>query len=276
MRKEGPLLNKKLIAIDLDGTTLNQDSMITSKTKETLKKAINAGHHVSIATGRPFRMSHQFYQQLELTTPMVNFNGALVHIPNQHWDGERETLINREIAFEILSQKKQLNLDFIAAENRDTFFIDSFDFFDEKIFASSRPGEKNLLSPKNLTTNPTSLLVRTDKRFAGAVSAELTRQFGSYVDVRTWGGPTAILEIVSKGIQKAKGVQEIANYLSIDQKDVIAFGDEHNDLELLDYAGLGVAMTNGTDQLKGIANDVTPLSNQEDGLAVYLEKLLKL
>lgn len=276
MRKEGPLLNKKLIAIDLDGTTLNQDSMITSKTKETLKKAINAGHHVSIATGRPFRMSHQFYQQLELTTPMVNFNGALVHIPNQHWDGERETLINREIAFEILSQKKQLNLDFIAAENRDTFFIDSFDFFDEKIFASSRPGEKNLLSPKNLTTNPTSLLVRTDKRFAGAVSAELTRQFGSYVDVRTWGGPTAILEIVSKGIQKAKGVQEIANYLSIDQKDVIAFGDEHNDLELLDYAGWGVAMANGTDQLKGIANDVTPLSNQEDGLAVYLENLLKL
>lgn len=268
-------MNKKLIAIDLDGTTLNQDSMITSKTKETLKKAINAGHHVSIATGRPFRMSHQFYQQLELTTPMVNFNGALVHIPNQHWDGERETLINREIAFEILSQKKQLNLDFIAAENRDTFFIDSFDFFDEKIFASSRPGEKNLLSPKNLTTNPTSLLVRTDKRFAGAVSAELTRQFGSYVDVRTWGGPTAILEIVSKGIQKAKGVQEIANYLSIDQKDVIAFGDEHNDLELLDYAGWGVAMANGTDQLKGIANDVTPLSNQEDGLAVYLEKLLK-
>ncbi|EGO9939460.1 Cof-type HAD-IIB family hydrolase [Enterococcus faecium] len=269
-------MNKKLIAIDLDGTTLNQDSMITSKTKETLKKAINAGHHVSIATGRPFRMSHQFYQQLELTTPMVNFNGALVHIPNQHWDGERETLINREIAFEILSQKKQLNLDFIAAENRDTFFIDSFDFFDEKIFASSRPGEKNLLSPKNLTTNPTSLLVRTDKRFAGAVSAELTCQFGSYVDVRTWGGPTAILEIVSKGIQKAKGVQEIANYLSIDQKDVIAFGDEHNDLELLDYAGWGVAMANGTDQLKGIANDVTPLSNQEDGLAVYLEKLLKL
>lgn len=276
MRKEGPLLNKRLIAIDLDGTTLNQDSMITSKTKETLKKAINAGHHVSIATGRPFRMSHQFYQQLELTTPMVNFNGALVHIPNQHWDGERETLINREIAFEILSQKKQLNLDFIAAENRDTFFIDSFDFFDEKIFASSRPGEKNLLSPKNLTTNPTSLLVRTDKRFAEAVSAELTRQFGSYVDVRTWGGPTAILEIVSKGIQKAKGVQEIANYLSIDQQDVIAFGDEHNDLELLDYAGWGVAMANGTDQLKGIANDVTPLSNQEDGLAVYLEKLLKL
>ena len=94
---------------------------------------------------------------------------------------------------------------------------------------------------KNLTTNPTtSLLVRTDKRFAGAVSAELTRPFGSYVDVRTWGGPTAILEICFKGNPKAKRrAKRFANYLSIDQKDVIAFGDERNDLELLDYAGWG-------------------------------------
>ncbi|WP_165007163.1 MULTISPECIES: Cof-type HAD-IIB family hydrolase [unclassified Enterococcus] len=269
-------MNKKLIAIDLDGTTLNQDSMITAKTEETLKKAINAGHYVSIATGRPFRMSYQFYQQLQLKTPMVNFNGALVHIPNQRWAGEKETSINRDIAFEILAQKKQLNLNFIAAENRETFFIDSLDFFDEKIFASTRPGQKNILSPKNLTTDPTSLLVRTEKRFAEQVSTELTRQFGDYVDVRTWGGPMAILEIVSKGIEKAKGVHQIANYLEIEQKDVVAFGDEHNDLELLEYAGWGVAMANGTEQLKGVANDITEQTNQEDGLAAYLEKLLKL
>ncbi|MGM9902546.1 HAD superfamily hydrolase [Enterococcus sp. 10A9_DIV0425] len=269
-------MNKKLIAIDLDGTTLNHESIITSKTEQTLRKAMNAGHHVSIATGRPYRMSAHFYQQLNLTTPMVNFNGALVHIPNQQWSGEKETLINKEIVFEILAQKKQLNLDFIAAENRDTFFIDSFDFFDEKFFASTHPKPENLLSPHNLTTNPTSLLVRTEKQYAQKVSDELTRQFGKQVDVRTWGGPTAILEIVSKGIEKAKGVHQIANFLEIDQKDVIAFGDEHNDLELLEYAGWGVAMANGTDQLKSVANDITEHTNQEDGLATYLEKLLAL
>ena len=269
-------LNRKHIAIDLDGTTLNPDSIITSKTEETLKKAINAGHHVSIATGRPFRMSYHYYQQLGLSTPMVNFNGALVHIPNQYWTHEKETSIDKRIVFEILAQKRQLNLDFIAAENRETYFIDSFDFFDEKIFAASNPSPQNLLSPKNLTTDPTSLLVRTEKCYAEQVSAELTRQFGNFVDVRTWGGPMAILEIVSKGIEKAKGVHRIANYLDIDQKDVIAFGDEHNDLELLEYAGWGVAMKNGTDQLKGVANDVTEHTNQEDGLATYLEDLLAL
>ena len=78
---------------------------------------------------------------------MVNFNGALVHIPNQDWTHEKETSIDKRIVFEILAQKRQLNLDFIAAENRETYFIDSFDFFDEKIFAASNPSPENLILP---------------------------------------------------------------------------------------------------------------------------------
>ena len=81
---------KKLIAIDLDGTTLNQDSIITDKTAKTLRRAIEDGHSVVIATGRPYRMSKNFYQQLQLTTPMINFNGALVHLPGKKWADEQE------------------------------------------------------------------------------------------------------------------------------------------------------------------------------------------
>ena len=268
-------MNQKLIAIDLDGTTLNNESKISTKTAATLKKAIDAGHYVSIATGRPYRMSHQFYKELNLKTPMVNFNGALVHLPEQKWAGERETLIKREIVFDILAQKQALNLDFIAAENKETFFIDSLDFYDSKFFAAPAT-ENNLLSTKNLTTDPTSLLVRTQTQYAQQVSDSLMSQYGEFVDVRTWGGPTAILEIVSKGIQKAKGVHQVADYLNISKENVVAFGDEHNDLEMLEYAGWGVAMSNGTDELKQVANDVTQKSNQEDGLADYLEAYLSL
>ncbi|MBP6360057.1 MAG: HAD hydrolase family protein, partial [Enterococcus sp.] len=70
-------MTKKLIAIDLDGTTLNSHSLISPRTASVLKKATAAGHYVSIATGRPYRMSAQFYLQLQLETPMVTFNGAL-------------------------------------------------------------------------------------------------------------------------------------------------------------------------------------------------------
>lgn len=114
---------KKLIAIDLDGTTLNQDSKITDKTARTLRRAIQDGHSVVIATGRPYRMSKNFYQELQLTTPMINFNGALVHLPDKQWDGEQETSFNRKIVFDLMAEKKNLKLDFIAAENRDNFLL---------------------------------------------------------------------------------------------------------------------------------------------------------
>ena len=84
------------------------------------------------------------------------------------------------------------------------------------------------------------------------------------------------MEIVPKGVQKAMALSIVAHSLDVQSKNIIAFGDEHNDLELLDYAGWGVAMQNATNQLKAVANDVTPKTNDEDGLADYLEEFLAL
>lgn len=267
-------MTKKLIAIDLDGTTLNSQSLISQRTASVLQKATEAGHYVSIATGRPYRMSAQFYQQLQLETPMVTFNGALVHKPNVAWPYERELSIQKEIAFEILAQKERLHLDFVAAENRETFFIDRLGNFEGEFFATEKITEANLF--RNLKSNPTSLLVKTQHEVSKEVSASLIEQFKDSVDVRTWGGPHAILEIVPKGVQKAMALSVVAHSLGIQPKDIIAFGDEHNDLELLDYAGWGVAMQNGTEQLKAVANDVTTKNNDQDGLADYLEEYLAL
>lgn len=267
-------MTKKLIAIDLDGTTLNRHSQISPRTMTALKKASAAGHHVCIATGRPFRMSAQFYKELDLDTPMVNFNGGLVHKPYQKWAFEKEHSIQKEIAFEILAQKESLNLDFVAAESRDTFYINRLEDFESSFFAADKATEENLFN--NLKTNPTSLLIKTKHEFSAHVSATLMKQFKNEIDVRTWGGPNAILEVVPKGVQKAMALAVVAESLRIKPKDILAFGDEHNDLELLAYAGWGVAMKNGTDQLKGIANDVTEKTNDEDGLAEYLEQYLAL
>ena len=81
---------------------------------------------------------------------------------------------------------------------------------------------------------------------------------------------------VVTGVQKAMALSIVAHSLDVQSKNIIAFGDEHNDLELLDYAGWGVAMQNATNQLKAVANDVTPKTNDEDGLADYLEEFLAL
>lgn len=267
---------KKLIAIDLDGTTLNEESKITDKTAKTLHRAIEDGHSVVIATGRPYRMSKNFYQELKLTTPMINFNGALVHLPEKKWAGEQETSIHRKIVFDLIEEKKNLKLDFIAAENRETFFIDDLNFFDQHFFASDFATNENLLTVHTLRTNPTSVLLRSQPENVASVSKELKQQFGQEVEVNTWGGPNPVLEVVAKGIQKAHGLKHVIDDFNIKKEDVIAFGDEHNDVDMLKFAGWGVAMANGTDQLKAVANDITEKTNAEDGMADYLAKYLDL
>ena len=269
-------VKKQPIHDDLDGTTLNQDSKITDKTARTLRRAIQDGHSVVIATGRPYRMSKNFYQELQLTTPMINFNGALVHLPDKQWDGEQETSFNRKIVFDLMAEKKNLKLDFIAAENRETFFIDDLNFFDQHFFASDFATNENLLTVNTLRTNPTSVLLRSQPENVGSVSEELKQQYGHEVEVNTWGGPNPILEVVAKGIQKAHGLRRVIDHLNMKQEDILAFGDEHNDVEMLKFAGWGVAMANGTDQVKSVANDVTGKPNTEDGMADYLTKYLDL
>ena len=78
----GEIMNKQhLIALDLDGTLLTDNKIISTRTKHTIAKAKEQGHIVVISTGRPFRASYDYYKELGLNTPIVNFNGAYVHHP---------------------------------------------------------------------------------------------------------------------------------------------------------------------------------------------------
>ena len=74
---------KKMIAIDLDGTLLKSDGTLSDYTVAIIKKIQEQGHLVIITTGRPYRMALEFYKILGLKTPMINFNGSLIHIPEK-------------------------------------------------------------------------------------------------------------------------------------------------------------------------------------------------
>ena len=82
------VMDQHLIALDLDGTTLNNQSKLTNETITTLRALARDGHIVSIITGRPYRIAKHIYDEIGIKTPMVNFNGALTHIPHEHWDKE--------------------------------------------------------------------------------------------------------------------------------------------------------------------------------------------
>ncbi|GAW99660.1 Cof-type HAD-IIB family hydrolase [Secundilactobacillus mixtipabuli] len=268
-------MTRKLIALDLDGTTLNNEATLSKKTVATLKSAVKAGHVVSIVTGRPNRLSQGYYDQLGLTSPMINFNGSLGHMPHKHWQDEYQYTFDRDIVLDLLKHQQEFNIQLIAAEGKHLFLAHQTAATQVGFFPTVLTHDQQL-SPATLTQNPTSMTIAVDRPLQKRLQAYIENRFGSSVDVAPWGGPNSVLEVCAKGVQKAVGVERLANYYHIDQQNVIAFGDEHNDKEMIEYAGRGVAMSNATDQLKAIADDVTQLNNDQDGMAEYLSKALKL
>ncbi|MDZ7835334.1 MAG: Cof-type HAD-IIB family hydrolase [Alkalibacterium sp.] len=270
-------MKRKLIALDLDGTTLNDHSEISQRTKKTLTRLRNDGHIVSIVTGRPYRNSYYYYKQLELDTPIVNFNGAWLHNPaDLSWRYGYHKTLSKDLALSMLSLKTNPEVQLIAAESRSDIYIEGEyepypDFFPEGIHMSKQ------LRPEILLEDPTSVGVFTvTRQYQPEIEQKIIDTYKNSVEVRMWGGDTPCLEVVAAGVQKAMGLERIARSYNLNRSDIIAFGDQENDFEMIQYAGHGVVMSNGSDRLKKISNDITYKNNHEDGLSDYLERYFKL
>jgi Cof subfamily protein (haloacid dehalogenase superfamily) len=264
-----------LIALDLDGTLLRDDKTISHKTKTILKEAKDLGHVVMIATGRPFRSSELYYRELSLDTPIVNFNGAFIHHPLDKSWGNYHYPLDIKVAKDIVDTCRSYHFYNIVAEVMDDVY---FHYHDEKLmeifgFGNPKITTGDLVS--YLHDSPTSLLIHTEEEELSPLRHQLSELHAEVIEHRSWAAPWHVIEIIRRGLNKAVGIKKAADYYNIPRERVIAFGDEDNDLEMLEYAGHGIAMGNGIDLVKNIANDVT-LSNEEDGVATYLAQLLNL
>jgi 5-amino-6-(5-phospho-D-ribitylamino)uracil phosphatase len=269
------MIKKHLISLDLDGTLLKDDKTISAKNKKILRKAREQGHIVMIATGRPFRSSEMYYNELELDTPIVNFNGAFIHHPKNHQWGTFHSPMDINVAKEIVDACRSFHFYNIIAEVMDEVY---FHYHDEKlldIFSLGNP-KTTVGDLRNfLNDSPTSLLIHTDEKELIKIRQHLSDVHAEVIDHRSWAAPFHVIEIIKSGLNKAVGLKRAADYFQIPSERIIAFGDEDNDLEVLEFAGHGIAMGNAVDQVKTIANDIT-LTNEEDGVGLYLENILNL
>ena len=259
-----------LIVLDLDGTLLTNEKKISPRTKQVLAKLKENGHQIMIATGRPFRASEMYYRELELNTPIVNFNGAFVHHPLQTSWGIYHSPLDINIAKDIVEACDDFEYHNIIAEVRDDVY---FHYHDEKLIDLIKLGNPKITTGdlRNFLEHPpTSMLIHAEEQQVAQISKHLSEVHAEVIDHRNWVAPFHVIEIVKSGLNKAVGIQKIAHSLNIPKERIVAFGDEDNDLEMLDYAGTGVAMGNAIAPLKTVANAIT-LSNEEDGIAIFLE-----
>lgn len=269
------MTKKHLIALDLDGTLLTDDKKISDRNKLILNKAREEGHIVMIATGRPFRSSEMYYHELGLNTPIVNFNGAFIHHPLDHSWGIHHNPLSINVAKEIVGALESFEFHNIIAEVIDDVY---FHYHDEKLIDIFGLGEPNITTGdlrKFLKKSPTSMLIHTEEEQLSKIRNHLSEVHAEVIDHRSWAAPWHVIEIVKSGLNKAVGLKKAADYFNIPSERIIAFGDEDNDLDMLEYAGHGIAMGNGIEIVKNIANEVT-LTNEEDGVGVYLNDFLNL
>lgn len=262
-------MSYKLIVFDLDHTLLKEDGSISSASQERISRCLANNIQVTLATGRMFHSALPYAQSLGLSLPLISCQGARVTALNG--DILYQQPLHNGLAKNLLTLLLPLALDVICCH-------------DEKVYArSARPGynSNELLPPlhHHHLPLPEDIGIISPLKVGASGSPEaietawqlVSKHYGDQVHV-TKSSPH-FLEITHQQSTKSHGVHFLAQSLGIAPTEIMAFGDSMNDLDLLLYAGYGVAVANGIAELKAIADFITA-SNEDDGVAMAIDQLL--
>lgn len=264
----------KIIALDMDGTLLNGEKKVTDRVKKALNEAREKGVKVVLATGRPIAGVRRYLEELDLYKEneyVLTYNGSLV----------QETLSGRAICdiglkgkdleyFYELSKKLKVNIHAFSTERGlITPKISKYTEVEANIngipinvvdFNEIKPEEDIV---KIMFIDEPEILDR-------AIKGIPEKDFSNYGIIKS---APYFLEIINKDSNKGIGLSHLAKEIGVKREEVIAVGDAGNDLAMVEYAGLGVAMGNASEEVKNIANYITA-SNEEDGVAEVIEKFI--
>jgi HAD superfamily hydrolase (TIGR01484 family) len=232
----------KLLALDMDGTLLNEEKLISIPNRNAILDALEAGVTVIFSTGRGIQSATPYAEELGLRTPMVTVNGGEV------WKAPGELLKRHFLSAELIRSLHEL------AVKYDTWW---WGYAVEGMFNTEKWAEDlDSLQWLKFGYYTEDLAVLSEIR--GIVEAwdllEITNSHPSNI------------ELNPKGVNKASGIEEVCKYLGISMSEVIAMGDSENDIAMIREAGLGVAMGNAQESVKLIA-DITTVTNEEHAIA---------
>ncbi|WP_310550890.1 Cof-type HAD-IIB family hydrolase [Paenibacillus glufosinatiresistens] len=260
----------KLIAIDIDDTLINDEKEVTPATQAALEAAVNASVVVTLATGRAYASAQAVARQTGLNVPIITYQGALVknlmdekvlyerYVPQEavhrlfEYCIEHDLHLQTYIDDKLYSREENQKLIDYAALNRTKYYIE--------------PDWHKLVDHQT-----PKLLIIDDPAFLDELAPKLRELLGDNVHI-TKSKPN-FLEIMHREGTKGLALEFLADYFGCDVSETIAVGDSWNDHEMLETAGLGVAMGNAIPALKEIADYIT-LSNNEDGVKAVIDKFI--
>lgn len=265
----------KIIFLDIDGTLVNSKKEITPKTKEAILNIQKKGVKVAIASGRPSKGVIPFAEELQLEAYdgyILPFNGCKI-VNYQTKKSVYENTLSMEVVKKAYELSKEYNIelitykgDYIISETDDNPYL----LIESKINKMDVEKVDNLIEA--IEEVPVKCLLIGDGEYLGSIEAEIKEKIG--IEANVFRSEPFFIEIVPQGLDKAAAIEELIGKLGIKQEETIAFGDGYNDISMIKYAGLGVAMSNGCKPIKEVA-DYIASDNDHDGIAEVLNDVFQ-
>jgi len=260
----------KLVAADVDGTLVNDKSAFTPRTLTAIRDAVDAGVIFVVATGRPMCAAENLTSLTSKDMPIMLYNGATVLMSKS-----RKVLAHDHLDFDLAKEVYDLSIarDVALALWADEHLWTTRNCRFFKAYRSLSNVEMTIISDMEaLRGHGISKIVWLDTPGVLAqLQTEMNQHFGDRLNCHV--SLPQVLEFVSPETSKAKALAEIGRLYGIDRSEMIAVGDSFNDISMIRYAGLGVAVDNAHAEVKNAADYVT-LSNNDDGVAAVIEKFI--
>lgn len=282
----------KLLALDLDGTLLNSQGLISPRNSEAIRRAENQGVLVTIATGRRFRDARPVGLEIGLNAPLVTHNGALLKFA-QSLETVAHSLISAETSREILRVGREFGGDALVSADPDGKGSLLYD----RISNDNVPLQKYIQWSKRLHGDEAEEAVIHVEDLAQAIPETevihisfsgscarmdrmrltLEAELGGSVNILSTVYPRldfTLIDVLPPDASKGVGVEKLAVLNGLGRENVMAVGDNFNDLEMLEFAGVPVIMGNADPSLLERTEFYTTLSNDESGVAEAIERFI--
>jgi len=272
-------MDYKLICIDMDGTLLNDKKIISEGNHRAIKAASEKGVRIAVCTGRIFTSADFFSELLGVKSPVIASNGAYIREKDRDEVVYKSTL-GVEKCKKLLSVFRQYNL-------YPHYYTSNIVFTEKLIHSSSFYMEVNKTLPKDkqieivLVEDWNEIFEKYESEIFKGIAVEedleklqsAKKTLGNLEEFEVVSSRFDNFEVMNKGVSKGNAVKILGEYYGIKREQIICIGDSENDLSMIKFAGLGVAMGNGNAAVKEAAQYITD-SNNCDGVAKVIEKFV--
>lgn len=258
----------KMIAVDLDGTLLNSKHQLSERNKKAIKKAIEQGVQVVIATGKTRHAAVDLIEELDIKSPGVYLQGLAIY----NGDGtlRNNAILDKNIIRRVITFAEDRGFG-VLAYSGDRVMTRRADEVAEKLAAYGEPLAESVGALQNILDNTeiNKLILYGQESKIAALRWQLSKQLDGQIHL-TRAQVAGIVEVLPSNTSKGKGVMRVMKDLNIPPENTLAIGDGENDIEMLQAVGTGVAVGNAVQALKDVAAQVVA-SNDKDGVAEAIE-----